>query len=120
MGEATETKKGSERAMKTISANETNEQNAPDNISGTPGVAQAVWLPTPENASAQLSAAALAAQLALKYPRTVANFEKMPDGLISLQYVAALDTRWQKVAQGEIPAGHYSGGADCTRPAPNK
>ena len=90
--------------MKTISANETNEQNAPDSISGTPGVGQTVWLPAHENEPAQLSAVALAEQLAQKYPLTVENFKQMPDGLVSLQYVAALDTRWQQVARGEVPA----------------
>ncbi len=87
--------------MKTISANQTNEQGALD---CTPGVAQAVLLPTDKEEPPQLSAAALAEQLAQKYPLTVENFKRMPDGLASLQYVAALDTRWQQVARGEIPA----------------
>lgn len=66
-------------------------------------VAQSVLLTALDGETARLSSEELAARLATIYPLTVENFRRMPGGLTSLQYVAMLDERWQRVARGELP-----------------
>jgi lycopene cyclase CruA len=63
----------------------------------TKPVAQAVL---PE---AQLSHEELAELLKSRYPLTVENFRKMEGGLANLTYVMAVQSRWRKVAKGELP-----------------
>jgi lycopene cyclase CruA len=52
----------------------------------------------------ELSHEELAAMLQDRYPLTVAHFRQMEGGLANLAYVAAVQSRWRKVASGEIPA----------------
>ncbi len=45
----------------------------------------------------------LAARLEQKYPRTIEALRQMEGGLTHLEYITALEERWQKVAQGQLP-----------------
>lgn len=54
-------------------------------------------------AEKRLQGEELAAQLEQKYPRTVAALRKMEGGLTHLEYIMALQERWQKVARGQLP-----------------
>lgn len=89
-----------------LSADETSlkaSDSQPPEPDCTPCVAQAVLRSGPKSSPTWLEPEELAAKLADSHPLTVQNFSKMPGGLISLQYVATLDERWQQVARGELP-----------------
>ncbi len=45
----------------------------------------------------------LAQQLQARYPRTIEAFREMEGGLLHLEYIMALQERWQRVARGEAP-----------------
>ncbi|MEI6045723.1 MAG: FAD-dependent oxidoreductase, partial [Chloroflexota bacterium] len=84
----------------TISVESINHPTPDNDPECTPCVAEAV-LNT--NGATRPNGEELATRLQAKYPHTIETLRKMEGGLTHLEYITALDERWGKLAQGQMP-----------------